>query len=120
LCFGVLWDDGDVVPHPPVRRGLELTREILVRAGHKGELPPRANVCLSGLSVLSVIDWEPFRHSEIGETAVRTRYHYSHSLTNLARVAQNMECSRGCRIGRHYRAFRGTDYCHDVSRGRKS
>lgn len=36
LCFGVLWDDGIVKPHPPVLRGMKTTKEALIRAGHKG------------------------------------------------------------------------------------
>lgn len=36
LCFGFLWDDGVVIPHPPIIRGLEITKRALVAAGHKG------------------------------------------------------------------------------------
>lgn len=39
LCFAVLWDDGVVKPHPPVLRGLQTTKEALIRAGHKGIQP---------------------------------------------------------------------------------
>ncbi|KAG7098972.1 hypothetical protein E1B28_000859 [Marasmius oreades] len=53
LCFAVLWDDGIVAPHPPILRGLEMTKEALIRAGHK------------------VIDWVPLKHEEICECAVR-------------------------------------------------
>ena len=37
LCFGILWDDELIVPHPPVRRGLEETKQALIAAGHKGQ-----------------------------------------------------------------------------------
>lgn len=37
LCFGILWDDEVVLPHPPVRRGLEEAKQALVAAGHKGQ-----------------------------------------------------------------------------------
>ena len=37
LCFAILWDDGIVVPHPPITRGLELTKKALIAAGHKGK-----------------------------------------------------------------------------------
>jgi len=47
MCFGILWDDGNVVPHPPVTRGLEITMKALVAAGHK------------------VIDWKPLKHVEL-------------------------------------------------------
>jgi amidase len=36
LCFGILWDDGQVRPHPPVLRGLRMVKEALVAAGHHG------------------------------------------------------------------------------------
>jgi amidase len=36
LVFGIIWDDGRVVPHPPVRRALDMTRSALIAAGHKG------------------------------------------------------------------------------------
>ncbi|TCD60219.1 hypothetical protein EIP91_010541 [Steccherinum ochraceum] len=49
LCFAICWDNGMVVPHPPVRRALEMTRDALVTAGHR------------------VIDWVPHRHAEMYE-----------------------------------------------------
>jgi amidase len=36
LCVAVMWDDGKVVPHPPVRRGLEMAKQALLAAGHRG------------------------------------------------------------------------------------
>ncbi|KAF7339259.1 hypothetical protein MSAN_02139400 [Mycena sanguinolenta] len=47
LCFAILWDNGLVEPHPPIRRGLEMTRDALVAAGHQ------------------VIDWKPYKQKEI-------------------------------------------------------
>ncbi|KAF8961399.1 amidase signature domain-containing protein [Flammula alnicola] len=47
LCFAILWDDEVVVPHPPVIRGLEETKQALLEAGHQ------------------VIDWKPLKHAEI-------------------------------------------------------
>jgi amidase len=38
LCFAIMWDDGITVPHPPIVRGLELTKGALIAAGHKGVL----------------------------------------------------------------------------------
>lgn len=37
LCFAIMWDDGQTVPHPPVLRGLETVKKALVAAGHKGK-----------------------------------------------------------------------------------
>ncbi|KAJ7337565.1 general amidase [Mycena albidolilacea] len=47
LCFAIMWDNGIVAPHPPVRRGLELTKAALLAAGHR------------------VIDWTPYKQAEI-------------------------------------------------------
>ena len=38
LCFAVMWDDDIVIPHPPIIRGLELTKKALLAAGHRGAL----------------------------------------------------------------------------------
>ncbi|RPD62973.1 general amidase [Lentinus tigrinus ALCF2SS1-6] len=46
LCFGIMWDEGTVKPHPPVLRALEVTKKALEAAGH------------------SVIEWKSLRHSE--------------------------------------------------------
>ncbi|KAF8221180.1 amidase [Tricholoma matsutake] len=51
LCFAVMWDDGHVVPHPPIIRGLDMTRKALLAAGHK------------------VIDWKPLKHKELWAAA---------------------------------------------------
>ena len=37
LTFGILWNDGLVVPHPPIIRALEMTRDALIAAGHDGK-----------------------------------------------------------------------------------
>lgn len=36
LCFGMLWDNGVVRPHPPLQRAMEITKAALEAAGHKG------------------------------------------------------------------------------------
>ncbi|KAJ3880439.1 general amidase [Lentinula edodes] len=47
LCFGIMWDNGVVRPHPPLRRAMLITKRALEAAGH------------------IVLDWEPHRHLEI-------------------------------------------------------
>ncbi|KAJ7887502.1 general amidase [Mycena olivaceomarginata] len=47
LCFAIMWDNAVVVPDPPVRRGLEITKAALLAAGHR------------------VIDWKPYKQAEI-------------------------------------------------------
>ncbi|KAF5369049.1 hypothetical protein D9758_002948 [Tetrapyrgos nigripes] len=47
LCFGIMWDNGVVKPHPPLQRAMAMTKSALEAAGHK------------------VVDWEPHRHLEI-------------------------------------------------------
>lgn len=36
LVFAIMWNDGNVMPHPPIIRALEITRDALIAAGHKG------------------------------------------------------------------------------------
>lgn len=36
LCFGIMWNNGHVVPHPPITRALEAVKVALLAAGHKG------------------------------------------------------------------------------------
>jgi len=47
LTFGILWNDGLVIPQPPVIRALEMTKEAVIAAGH------------------DVFDWKPHKHAEI-------------------------------------------------------
>ncbi|KAI0299765.1 general amidase [Multifurca ochricompacta] len=49
LTFGILWNDGLVLPHPPIIRALEITKNTLIAAGHE------------------VIDWKPYKHDELYE-----------------------------------------------------
>jgi amidase len=35
LKIGIVWRDGIVEPHPPIRRGLKLLAEAVKNAGHK-------------------------------------------------------------------------------------
>ncbi|KAI0094460.1 amidase [Irpex rosettiformis] len=44
LCFAILWDDGVILPHPPILDALKRTKDALVRAGHE------------------VLDWKPVDH----------------------------------------------------------
>ncbi|KZT68822.1 amidase [Daedalea quercina L-15889] len=53
MCFAIMWDNGVVKPHPPVRRAMELTKKALEAAGH------------------TVIDWENHRHLELYECTER-------------------------------------------------
>jgi len=46
LCIAILWDDGVVLPHPPILGALKQTRDALVRAGHE------------------VIKWDPVDHQK--------------------------------------------------------
>ncbi|EEB92402.1 hypothetical protein MPER_09094, partial [Moniliophthora perniciosa FA553] len=47
LCFAIEWNDEITFPHPPITRGLEMTKSALVKAGHR------------------VIDWKPLKHIEL-------------------------------------------------------
>ncbi|KAI0757556.1 general amidase [Daedaleopsis nitida] len=47
MCFAIMWDNGVIKPHPPLKRALELVKSALEKAGH------------------TVIDWNNHRHLEI-------------------------------------------------------
>ncbi|KAL4066339.1 amidase signature domain-containing protein [Scleroderma yunnanense] len=47
LCFAILWDDEIAIPHPPIQRALEMTRDALIKAGHRA-------IC-----------WAPLKHQQI-------------------------------------------------------
>ena len=37
LCFGLVWNNGETIPHPPIIRALEITKSALLAAGHNGD-----------------------------------------------------------------------------------
>ena len=41
LCFGMLWDNSVVRPHPPLQRAMAMTKAALEAAGHKGLVESR-------------------------------------------------------------------------------
>lgn len=55
LVFGICWNNGSKVPHPPITRALEMTKAALLAAGHK------------------VVDWVPYKHAELCDTLVSTQ-----------------------------------------------
>ncbi|KAK3398744.1 amidase signature domain-containing protein [Sordaria brevicollis] len=61
LKLGILWRDGAVEPHPPIRRGMAMVAEAVKKAGHK------------------LVDWNPPDH------AVAQKIHYSFLLADGAR-----------------------------------
>jgi Asp-tRNA(Asn)/Glu-tRNA(Gln) amidotransferase A subunit family amidase len=70
MCFGILWDDGGIVPHPPIIRGLEMAKDALIAAGHYG-LSNVATPCIVPLiKYFVVVDWKPLKHNELFAVAV--------------------------------------------------
>jgi amidase len=53
LSIAVLWDDGVVAPHPPIRNALQFTVDALVAAGHQ------------------VISWMPVDHQDAWDLIVK-------------------------------------------------
>lgn len=73
LTFGILWDDGLIVPQPPVIRALEMTKEAVIAAGHDGEnmislIPQMVS------ENLAVVDWKPYKHEELYKVTVRAAF----------------------------------------------
>lgn len=78
LCFAIMWNDGVVIPHPPITRALQTAKEALLAAGHTGWRQLFAPVLRTHCSLLdTVIDWQPLRHAELGDVIVRRRYIYT-------------------------------------------
>ncbi|KAK3949451.1 amidase signature domain-containing protein, partial [Pseudoneurospora amorphoporcata] len=65
LKLGILWRDGSVEPHPPIRRGMAIVAEAVKKAGHK------------------LVDWNPPPH------ATAQKIHYSFLLADGARDVHN-------------------------------
>jgi Asp-tRNA(Asn)/Glu-tRNA(Gln) amidotransferase A subunit family amidase len=53
LSIAILWDDGVVIPHPPIISALKKCRDALVMAGH------------------DIIDWQPLDHKKGWDLIVR-------------------------------------------------
>lgn len=58
LCFAIMWDDGVVVPHPPIIRGLETVKKALLAAGHKG----MSMMCIGAGGMLIRVQWSTGSH----------------------------------------------------------
>ena len=58
LRVAVMWDDGVVQPHPPIRRALE---ETVSRLGQD--------------SNVEVSEWTPWKHEYAWDLTVRNQYH---------------------------------------------
>jgi len=71
LCFGIMWDDGVIVPHPPIKRALEMTKMALEKAGHKGVF--RLTSPLNCAHLVVVVDWQPLKHRSLANATVRSR-----------------------------------------------
>ncbi|KAG2122712.1 general amidase [Suillus cothurnatus] len=69
LCFAIMWDDGVVVPHPPIRRSLEMTKAALEKAGHKD---------------FSLVDWKPIKHRLLADITVRNYVFIIRNIWNAA------------------------------------
>lgn len=69
LCFAIMWDDGVVVPHPPIRRSLEMTKAALEKAGHKDF--SRITPLLNYTYLAVVVDWKPIKHRLLADITVR-------------------------------------------------
>ncbi|KAF8900287.1 general amidase [Gymnopilus junonius] len=75
LCFGVMWDDEVVLPHPPIIRALQETKRALLAAGHQ------------------VIDWKPLKHGELNRALVSCSF-ASSVLCSLERLVDRLYCWR--------------------------
>jgi amidase len=71
LCFGIVWDDEIIAPHPPIQRGLEMVKEALLAKGHRGKYPFLPSFLgLGSQDTHTVVDWKAHKHDEIYDVAV--------------------------------------------------
>lgn len=63
LKLGILWRDGSVEPHPPIRRGMAIVAEAVKKAGHK------------------LVDWNPPPHATAQKIHVSSTQNLSFSLS---------------------------------------
>ena len=73
LTFGILWNDGLVIPQPPVIRALEMTKEAVIAAGHDGKTCFYLSRKLVTKSLV-VIDWKPLKHGELYKATVSAAF----------------------------------------------
>lgn len=74
MTFAILWNDGVVEPTPPVIRALEMTKQALLKIGHKGAQP--INFILRVFEFVQlVIDWKPYKHAELYKISVSCLKH---------------------------------------------
>lgn len=101
LCFALLWDNGVVKPHPPVRRALALVKRALEGRGHKGMSVLEGNILdMVGLKLgWAVIDWEPHKHLEIYKNTVKIlKLLYRPCVTELRRKGKHFRSRRRTRL----------------------
>jgi len=73
LTFGILWNDGVVIPQPPIIRALEMTKEAIIAAGHDGTTW-FYSISKPVAKSLVVIDWKPYKCDEIYAVTVRGKF----------------------------------------------
>jgi amidase len=79
LCIGIMWHNANVLPHPPVTRGLNIVKEALLAAGHEGMCASTRLYCFWRFAV---IEWEPLKIQEIQDMMVGASYRTSATVTD--------------------------------------
>lgn len=78
LCIAIQWDNGVVLPTPPIRRSLEMTKKALEAKGIKGTTTVedllmgfRLRKAHTPLLLSLVVDWPSFEYGELCNALVR-------------------------------------------------
>lgn len=78
LCIAIQWDNGIVLPTPPIRRSLEMTKKALEAKGIKGTtavddllMDFDLRKTHTTLLLILVVDWPSFDYSELCNAVVR-------------------------------------------------
>ena len=86
LCFAIMWDNGILKPHPPLRRAMEMTKRALEAAGHTGMITTPmlcARHCIGYLTDVLPRAVRRVMQSSTGKITVTSRFMLTASVMNL-------------------------------------
>lgn len=87
LAFGVMKHDGEVTPHPPVQRAMDIVQETLKMLEYKVAKAPLGRAS-KPLMISQLVEWEPPKHKRGIDICVKTTPHpLLISLTHVTRCS---------------------------------
>ena len=93
LCFGFMWDNGEVKPNPPYYRAMEMAKSALEKAGHKGGSEPLHVRPWMVMLTISVLNWTFPDTVKQKNLLVSITSQSCHNLSSSAWCQRNIEAS---------------------------